>query len=552
MHLADRERLHGGFGRWHAWHESARWVPLAVALVIGADSRINARASGDSPVGNPGLPQSAVVPVDTSGSPQEFFESVKGLVFPLKTALGPGDPKRSYGTAFVVDPTGILATNYHVVSDVVSDPGKYNLYLEVPAEDGSGKTAHLGAEILALDIIHDLALVKVERQFAGAFKLASEDDPIPSAAERVWSIGKPLDLSMALVEGNFNGEIRMGNYAKFFLSTPINQGMSGGPTVDTHGVVRGVNYAILTKKQNVSFAVPGRHLTQLIAAHRAGAFRNPELAPPGPTQRKALYRSWVGRQVAEAGGRLVEDITGKSAGEGEKQQIRGASLTLAELPARLKCWQDRFNRVGLGKRPEKLELEGSGPGGAEGAPEDGLTMTLTSCDSGFTVDIGNGVKDREAGDIRIGMLSILSAQPVVTPRDWRLLGGRLGDASGNLVDAFLEKSGGLLSTESKGSLRTCRRTPVKNSAGFGLELGLCLTKQEKFPDLHDAAIRISGGLDSGEVFAIVVQARGFAVKDLQSLSAFLLEGLRADGLEKARSPASAAGAGATVDEGGGP
>jgi|GEM_PF-3533517 len=520
------------------WRHKRAFVPLmAFGLAFGTDN--SGWAGSEEPPSPPAdaVPQvisgaAAVAP----GSPQEFFESVKGLVFPLKTALGPGEPKRSYGTAFVVDSSGILATNFHVVSDVVSDPDKYNLYLEVPSADPGGATAHLGAEIIALDIVHDLALVKVERQFGGAFKLASEDDPIPSSAERVWSLGKPLDLAMALVEGNFNGEIRMGDYSKFFLSTPINQGMSGGPTVDTHGVVRGVNFAILTKTQNVSFAVPGRHLTRLLAAQRAGEFRNPEQTPPGPTQRKALYRSWIAKQVASAGARLVDDITGRAGTDGEKQQIRAGAIRLAELPGRLKCWQDRFDRVGLGKRPEKLEI-GEGDGAeSEGRTQDGLSMTLTSCDTGFSVDISKG---REVGDLRFGVLSLKSTQPVVTPRDWKLLGGRLGESSTVLFDGLLEKREGLLGRGAGGVMKTCRRTPVKNSSGLDLDLGFCIAKQARFPELLDAAIRISGGLLSGEAFAIVVQARGFALEDLQRLSASLLEGLRSDEGAAPRQPASA-------------
>ena len=496
----------------------------------------------------------APVPVKTQFNPQQFFESVKGLVFPLKTAMQPGDPKKSYGTAFVVDSSGILATNFHVISEVVRDPGKYNLYLDLPGSDDKGSAISVSAEILAFDIVHDLALVKVERAFGGAFVLPGESDPIPSAAERIWSLGKPLDLSMALVEGNFNGELAIGDFSKFFISTPINPGMSGGPTVDSSGVVRGINYAILLKTQNVSFAVPARHLVRLLADWRSGKFKAAGDLPPGPTERRALFRKWIETQLADAGGKMVDQFVSATSADQGTQSIQKAGVKLATFPAELKCWQDQIKKEAVGARPSLHDFLKGHSEEDEVASGSEMTLTLTSCHTGFSVELADGL---DAGDLKFGMVLMEPGRQLVTPRDWRLYGSRIGSLSEKLLDEYVDARLGRGNLGREGEV--CRRTPVRNAAGTELELSFCVDRYRNHPQLLDSAVRISGALGTGEAMVFVMQARGFRLDDLRRLTSHLLEGVRMEavpetrpegGLSGARAPASVIDSQAPKPQGG--
>jgi hypothetical protein len=472
---------------------------------------------------SPAFSAEAVGSVPVAATPQQFFESVKGLVFPLKTAVHAEDPKKSYGTAFVVDPSGILATNYHVVSDVVRDPAKYNLYLEVPGSEEKGGALSISAEILAFDIVHDLALVKVERAFSGAFPLPSERDPIPTAAERIWSLGKPLDLSMALVEGNFNGELGMGDFAKFFLSTPINPGMSGGPTVDAAGIVRGVNFAILLKTQNVSFAVPARYLVRLLGDWRDGKYKPPGTLPPGPSERRDLFRKWIEIQMAESGGKMVDEFLAVASAGDAAQNIKKGGVTLARFPSNLKCWQDQIKKSAVGDRPSLGSFLKPGEDDEEvAAGSSEMTLTLTSCHTGFSVDLAEGL---DVGDLKFGLAFLEPGRVLVTPRDWRLFGAKIGALSEKLLSGFLDEreGGGRRSSGREGEV--CRRTPVKNAGGMDLELSFCVDRFRNQPLLLDSAVRITGVLKTGEAVLLGMHARGFRLEDLRRLTSRLLDGM---------------------------
>jgi S1-C subfamily serine protease len=193
--------------------------------------------------------QTMAVGGGVSGEAKGVFERVRPLVFQVKSSISEHASRASYGSAFVIGRNGILATNYHVVSQVVQEPKKYQLYLM----DGPLSAR---AEILAIDVVHDLAVIHVQREFPRALDILG--DAGPRQGEHVYSIGMPEDLNMAIIEGNFNGRLEFPPYESLHLSSPINHGMSGGPTVDRSGRVIGVNVAFLNEAQNISFAVPVR------------------------------------------------------------------------------------------------------------------------------------------------------------------------------------------------------------------------------------------------------------------------------------------------------
>jgi len=188
---------------------------------------------------------------------QEIFSNLENSVYQVLSAPSPDSPKSSYGTGFIIDEgRQILATNFHVISDLVKER-KQNLFIV-----DRKNQRRIPAQVIAVDILSDLALVKVDEKLNGR-PLKLRDD-LPKSGDRSYSLGLPEDLTMSIIEGVYNGEKGFEFYSKIVLSTPLNSGMSGGPTVDSQGRVIGVNVATARGSNSLSFSVPQRFLRKLI------------------------------------------------------------------------------------------------------------------------------------------------------------------------------------------------------------------------------------------------------------------------------------------------
>ena len=55
--------------------------------------------------------------------------------------------------------------------------------------------------------------------------------------ERIYSLGNPLDVGFAVIEGTFNGLVDRSFYPTIFFAGSLNPGVSGGPTMDQEGRV---------------------------------------------------------------------------------------------------------------------------------------------------------------------------------------------------------------------------------------------------------------------------------------------------------------------------
>jgi len=189
-----------------------------------------------------------------------LYKKVKPYVYQVKTSQSAESSKASYGTGFVVDgDEGLMLTNYHVVATYIQDEDdRYKIFV-------TDKDEVQEAEVLDFNVIYDLALIKVKKKFKDQLKLRKK---IPGRGETIYSMGLPKDLNISLVEGNYNGVIKSGIYERILMSTPVNSGMSGGPTVDKWGRVIGVNVSILLNSQNISFSVPIERGRKLIDSYR--------------------------------------------------------------------------------------------------------------------------------------------------------------------------------------------------------------------------------------------------------------------------------------------
>jgi hypothetical protein len=253
------------------------------------------------------------------GQASRVFARLRPLVFQIKTAISATAPKNSYGTGFVVDKSGLLITNYHVVADSILEPERYHVYLV----DGG---ASFPAEVVRVNVIDDLALVRVQRTFPGRIEISAA---VPAQGSAIYSLGIPEDLNMSIVEGTFNGVIMEGPYSKIHMSSPINAGMSGGPTVDGAGRLLGVNVSRLLFSNNVSFAVPKKGVSEIIDSWAKVKSGTP---PPTPLE----FEDEISNQLRAAGQKIYQDLV-----QGGREQRRFGPWRLPALPEEIRCWSDK-------------------------------------------------------------------------------------------------------------------------------------------------------------------------------------------------------------------
>ena len=204
-------------------------------------------------------------PQPLSSAAERVYELSKPRILQVRTLLQAAGRQTTIGSGFLVSADGLAITNYHVVSQFALDPKTYRL--EYLAPDGAkGPLA-----LLALDVPHDLAVVKLERSGLPFF----EFDPralgsrLPKG-ERIYAMGNPLDLGFTIIEGTYNGLVDKSYDERIHFSGAINPGMSGGPVAGSDGRVVGVNVAKRIDGEQVGFLVPARYAALLIERARKG------------------------------------------------------------------------------------------------------------------------------------------------------------------------------------------------------------------------------------------------------------------------------------------
>lgn len=192
------------------------------------------------------------LPAHAENTATEVFDDLSQMVFQVRVIdLASGD-KFSIGSGFQVAESGLIATNFHVVSSYVHEPEKFRL--EVVLDEKPRP-----AQLLRVDVIHDLAILSAEGLDAGHLELALE--PLRQGS-RLYSMGNPQDLGMTIIEGTYNGLVRNSRYQKILFSGSLNPGMSGGPAVNSVGEVVGVN--VSKGGEQISFLVPVANLVLLL------------------------------------------------------------------------------------------------------------------------------------------------------------------------------------------------------------------------------------------------------------------------------------------------
>jgi serine protease Do len=222
---------------------------------------------------------------------------------------GGGDDRtvQSMGSGFIVDASGIVVTNNHVVEGADT--------IEVKLQDGT----LLKAELKGRDAKTDLAVLKVKSDKPLATVAFGDSDHL-RIGEWVMAIGNPFGLggsvSLGIVSAR-NRDINAGPYDDFIQTdAAINKGNSGGPLFNINGEVVGINTAIFSPtggSVGIGFSVPSNTAKGVVA----------QLEKYGETR-----RGWLGVKVqsvtddiaesmgmGKAHGALVADVTENSPGK---------------------------------------------------------------------------------------------------------------------------------------------------------------------------------------------------------------------------------------------
>jgi S1-C subfamily serine protease len=181
---------------------------------------------------------------------------------------GFGIPDRVLGSAFFVDASGLLITNYHVISSEV-DP-KQKGYSRMYIRMGDSTSPRVPARVIGWDKALDLALIKTEMETEYVFSLV--DRVIPRVGDTVLAIGSPVGLQKTVTSGIVSALgrrfLQIGDVIQ--IDAAVNHGNSGGPVVDNEGRLVGIVFAGVEQHQGLNFAVPAETLTAALPAMLKG------------------------------------------------------------------------------------------------------------------------------------------------------------------------------------------------------------------------------------------------------------------------------------------
>lgn len=192
-----------------------------------------------------------------SSSAQRLYSLAKGDLLQLRVLLKSGRTQSSVGSGFLIGTGNLVVTNYHVMSQIALEPETYvGEYVDTHGKRGP-------VELLAVDVLHDLAVVRIDARGSGFFNVPDKL-PVLTQGQYLYSLGNPLDLGFAISEGAYNGIVSRSFYDQLMFTGPINAGMSGGPSVTVDGRVAGVNVSKRLDGELVSFLVPVRYVRDLL------------------------------------------------------------------------------------------------------------------------------------------------------------------------------------------------------------------------------------------------------------------------------------------------
>jgi S1-C subfamily serine protease len=298
-------------------------VPLEIIEPVGQPVLVDLKAIANisdntEPVGQPVVvaPESIVpAPTEPANTPALTPEQIIARVEKSVVFIQVEYPSHSIclGSGFVVNDNGIIATNYHMIEGARS--------VKIRFHDGQEQDA---TGWVAISETKDLALIQcpMPRETLRPLSLSAST---PSKGAAVYAFGNPEGLEASVSDGIVSAIRKMPRVSDesdeelFLIQTTasISHGSSGGPLVDSNGLVIGVVSCFFREGQNLNFAISQKHVRELMS--RALGQPNPWAALPPPKPDPAA----IAQAEAEKEKRLA-DIKGKEAVEALAAAIREA------------------------------------------------------------------------------------------------------------------------------------------------------------------------------------------------------------------------------------
>jgi serine protease Do len=216
----------------------------------------------------------------------EFFKNRRGK----DGAPGEAPTQRrvnSLGSGFIIDPSGLIVTNRHVIADADE--------VSVILNDGTT----LKADIVGRDAKSDLALLRVHADHPLKFVKFGNSDKL-RLGEWVIAIGNPFSLGGTVTAGIVSArhrDIQSGPYDDYIQTdAAINRGNSGGPLFNLNGEVVGVNTAIISPSGGsigIGFAIPANTAVPVLD----------QLRDKGEVQ-----RGWLGVRIQQVNDEIADSL----------------------------------------------------------------------------------------------------------------------------------------------------------------------------------------------------------------------------------------------------
>jgi len=242
----------------------------------------------------------------------------------IRIERGMGFPDRVLGSAFFVDASGLLITNYHVIASEV-DPA-FRGFSRLFVRMGDAASPRIPARVIGWDQTLDLALIKTE--ITPEYVYSVVDWAMPEVGDAIQAIGSPVGLENTVTQGIVSALgrrfLQIGDVIQ--IDAAVNQGNSGGPVIDMSGRLVGVVFAGIDRHQGLNFAIPAERLAAALPAMLGGG---------------SAERPWLGLAISETphGAEITYVAPFTPAAE---QQIREGSIIKAINGQELRAPQGRL------------------------------------------------------------------------------------------------------------------------------------------------------------------------------------------------------------------
>jgi serine protease Do len=411
-------------------------VKKVLPAVVSIEGKSKPAAKPRSAPRRRGLPDDSI--------PEEFrrfFEEFQRQQFDLPDEA----PNLGFGSGFVVDPKGVILTNFHVVDGADQ--------VEVTFKDGR---KFLSRDIKA-DPKTDLAIVRIEAKGPLPYLEMGDSDAM-EIGDRVLAVGAPFGLTSSVTHGIISAKgrhLRLNTYEDFLQTdAAINPGNSGGPLVSLDGKVIGITSAIKSRTggfQGVGLAIASNLAKNImLQLEKEGTVRRGYL---GVQIKDIVDRELATRLgVEKEGGVLVTTVFENSPAGKAGLQEGDAIIALAGKPIR-----------------DGRELQMIVAGLPLGKP---VEVTVVRDGKRRTLQVTIEEQPAKFGDLRVPL-------PRVPQRDRELVGlEKIGAEATDLTPELAEQLG--YKNQAGGAVLTQVQEDTP-AATAGLSRGMLITRVDRQP-----------------------------------------------------------------------